>query len=208
MNTTETTRKGSQGSAKLVSNLLHPWLVLVPVVALAALKSTSEHVECIKWILLTILPAYAFPAMYAKIRASMLSSDRNRQRVSRSLFRNQPREILIMTCFFGIPATLILYYLDGPKIILAIIVAVTVTMLFIALVNLTYRASFHLAMVTSLLSSLWVLFGVVSLSALPLIFILGLSRYRLGEHSPAQLISGFLTGLIITGTVFYGFGLL
>jgi len=86
-------------------------------------------------------------------------------------------------------------------------VAVSVTMLSVALANLVYRVSFHLAMVTSMLSSLWILFGLVSLAALPLLPVLGISRYQLGEHSPAQIATGFFIGLAVSVAVFFGFGL-
>ena len=54
--------------ASLVSNVLHPWAVLVPVVALATYQEVSEPFECIKWTLLTLAPAFILPFLYAKIR--------------------------------------------------------------------------------------------------------------------------------------------
>jgi membrane-associated phospholipid phosphatase len=80
-------------------------------------------------------------------------------------------------------------------------------MLVIALVNMLYRASFHLAMVTSMLTALWFFFGAVSLISFVLIPILGFSRYQLGEHTPAQIATGFFIGLIVSLAVFSGFGL-
>ncbi|MDP2916495.1 MAG: hypothetical protein Q8O16_01035 [Dehalococcoidia bacterium] len=80
-------------------------------------------------------------------------------------------------------------------------------MFVVALVNLRYRASFHLAMVTSMLTALWFLFSTVSLVSFLLVPILGLSRYQLGEHTPAQIVAGFLIGLVVGGAVFYGMGL-
>jgi membrane-associated phospholipid phosphatase len=193
--------------AKLVSNIFHPWSVLVPVLGLAAYQSVSKPPEYIKWTLLAYVPAIVFPSLYAKIRATMWSQGGNRQKISRSLFRDKPREILITTFLFGIPAALILHYLNAPRNLLIIILGVTAVMLVVTLVNLRYRASFHLAMVTSMLTALWFLFGAVSLVSFLLIPILGLSRYQLGEHTPAQTVAGFLIGLAVGGAVFYGMGL-
>ena len=193
--------------AKLVSNIFHPWSVLVPVLGLAAYQSVSKPPEYIKWTLLAYVPAIVFPSLYAKIRATMWSRGGNRQKISRSLFRDKPREIFITTGLFGIPAALILHYLNAPKNLLIIILGVTVVMFVVTLVNLKYRASFHLSMVTSMLTALWFLFGVVSLVGFLLIPILGLSRYQLGEHTPAQIIVGFLIGLVVGGAAFYGLGL-
>jgi membrane-associated phospholipid phosphatase len=62
-------------------------------------------------------------------------------------------------------------------------------------------------MVTSMLFSLWFLFGAVSLVSFLLIPVLGLSRYKLGEHTPAQIVTGFFIGLVVGGAVFNGLGL-
>ncbi len=207
MSAIEVNKNDAPGRAKLASNLLHPWALLVPVLALTAYQTVGRSPEWIKWTLLAYVPAIAFPALYAKIKAIRLSRGGNQQKVSRSLFREKPRELLIMTVLFGVPSSLILYYLNGPKNVLVIILGVATVMLVVALVNLRYRASFHLAMVTSMLTALWFLFGAVSLITFFLLPILGISRYQLGEHTPAQMVTGFLIGLVVSGTIFYGLGL-
>jgi len=207
MDTVRASKDEALRRAKLVSNLLHPWAILVPVLALAAYQSVGKLPEFIKWTLLAYVPAIVFPLLYAKIRALMWSRGGNRQKISRSLFRDKPRELFITTGLFGIPAALILHYLNAPKNLLVIILGVATVMLVIALVNLRYRASFHLAMVTSMLTALWFLFGTVSLVAFLIIPILSLSRYQLGEHTPAQIVTGFFIGLVVGGAVFNGLGL-
>jgi len=207
MNAAEATKNEALPWAKIASNVFHPWAVLAPVLALVAYRATGNPIECIRWTLIAFLPATIFPLIYAKIRATVLSRSGSQQKISRSLVRNNPAQLFIMTGAFGIPAALILYYLDGPQNVLTIILGVTAVMLAISLVNLRYRASFHLAMVTSMLLSLYYLFGPVSLVSFPLLPILGLSRYQLGEHTPAQTVAGFLIGLVVGGAVFYGMGL-
>jgi len=193
--------------AKLISNVFHPWAVLVPVLALTAYQAQKEPQEYIKWTLLTLIPLFAFPLLYTKIRVTMLFRSGTRQKVSRSFVRNDPGQLFIMTGLFGVPAALILHYLNGPRNLLIIILGVTAVMFVVALVNLKYRASFHLAMVTSMLTALWFIFGTVSLVSFLLIPILGLSRYQLREHTPTQIATGFLIGLMVGGAVFYGMGL-
>jgi len=207
MNTVEAKKNETIGRANLVSNVFHPWAVLVPVLALAAYQATGNPLECIKWTLIAFLPALIFPLLYAKIRAMMLSRRGTQCKVSRSLVRNDPEQLFIMTGLFGIPSALILHYLSGPNNLLAIILGIAVVMFVISLVNLKYRASFHLSMVTGMLMSLWFLFGAVSFIAFLLIPILGYSRYQLGEHTPTQIITGFFVGLVVGGAVFPGLGL-
>jgi len=207
MNALEASNNIALKRVQLVSNILHPWAVLVPVIALAAYQALGEPVECIKWTLLTVIPVFVFPLIYAKIRATILSRGKSPQKISRSLVRNDTDQLIIMTALFGIPSALILHYFNGPRNLLIIILGVTAVMLVISLVNIKYRASFHVAMATSMLTALWFIFGPVSLITSLLVPVLGFSRYRMGEHTPEQIISGFLIGLVVGGVVFSCFGL-
>ena len=207
MNAMVTNRNEAMRRARLVSNVFHPWVILAIVVALAAYQASGGPIEWIKWALLAYLPCILFPLLYAKIRASILSRQGNQQKISRSLVRDKPGQLFIMTVLVGAPASLILYYLDGPRNLLIIIIGVTAIMLVLALVNLTYRASFHLSMVTGMLTALWFLFGAASLISYLLIPILGYSRRQLGEHTIGQMVAGFLIGLVVSGTIFSGLGL-
>ena len=207
MNAVTTSKDETLRRAKLVSNIFHPWVVLVPVLGLAANQSVGKPPEYIKWTLIAFLPATLSPLIYAKIRATVLSRRGNQRKISRSLVRNNPEQLFIMTALFGVPSALMLYYLDAPRNLLIIILGVTAVMFVVTLVNLRYRASFHLSMVTSMLAALWFLFGAVSLVSFLLIPILGLSRYRLGEHTLTQTAAGFLIGLVVGGAVFYCLGL-
>jgi len=190
-----------------VSNIFHPWVVLVPVLASAAYQATGNSLACIKWTLAAYLPALIFPFLYAKVRTTMLSRGGTRQRLSRSLFLDNPVQLLIMSVFFGIPSVLILHYFNGPDSLGTIVLGCAAVMFVVALVNLKYRASFHLSMVTGMLTALGFLFGPASLIAFLLIPVLGFSRYQLGEHTPAQMVTGFLIGLVVSGTIFYSLGL-
>jgi len=203
MNAVEVSRNYTVLGAKLVSNIFHPWVVLVPVLATAAYQSTGNFVECIKWTLVAYVPAIIFPFLYAKARAMLLSRGGIQHKISRSLVRNEPKQLFIMTCLFGIPSICILLYFNGPDNLLAIMLGCTVTMFIIALVNMKYRASFHLSMVTSMLTPLCFLFGPAYLITYLLLPVLGISRYQLGEHTPKQMVTGFLVGLIVSGAIFY-----
>ncbi len=206
MNTAVATKNEDLRRAKLVSDIFHPWSVLVPVLAMAAYQATGSFTGCIQWTLVAYLPAIILPLLYAKARATRLSRGGTQHNISRSLVRNEPKQLFIMAGLFGIPSAAILYFLSGPRNLFIIILGITAVMLVLALVNTTYRASFHLGMVTGMLTSLWFLFGSVSLIGFLLLPILGYSRYQLGEHTPTQMVAGFLIGLVVSGATFYRFG--
>lgn len=204
MNAMEASRNDTMARAKLVSNIFHPWAVLALVLAVVAYQATGNFIKGIEWTLATYLPAILFPFLYAKIRATMLSRGGIQHKISRSLVRNEPKQLFIVACLFGVPSALIIHFLNGPDSLLTIMLGCTAVMLVIAMINIKYRASFHLSMVTSMLLSLYFLFGPISLVILPLLPIIGLSRYQLGEHKPDQIVAGFFIGLVIGGSVFYG----
>ena len=193
--------------AKIISNILHPYVVFPLVVALVAYQISSVPEAWVKWTVTALLPAYLLPLLYMQTRVTILALTTGTQVTHRSFFREQPNEMLLLACLFGIPSTLILYFLGSPLGIITTMVGVAATTLLIALVNRTYRASFHLALFTSMLMPLVIILALPSLAIAPFILLLGLSRYHLGEHTPTQLVTGFLIGLVVSVAVFNGFGL-
>ncbi|MDX9774718.1 MAG: hypothetical protein RBT40_02055 [Petrimonas sp.] len=193
--------------AKLLSTIFHPWIVLAPVLALAAYRDLNHPLDAFKWTLIAYVPTIIFPLVYGKLIALKSSKKGTRKKISRSLFRGSPRSLLVLAALFGIPSILVLQFLHGPACLLTIILAVMITMLAITIVNIFYRASFHIGMATCMLTSMVFLFGPVALISFILIPILSVSRYQLGEHTISQIITGFLIGLIVSGATFYSLGL-
>lgn len=194
--------------ARIVSKVLHPYVVFSLVVALVAYEGSPELAVWAKWTTVALLSAYLIPVSYMQAKVAIVARSTGTRASTRSFFREQPNEMLLLASLFGIPSALILYFLDSPAGILGTMVGVAITSVLIALVNRVYRASFHLALFTSMVIPLVVISGLPSLVIAPFILLLGLSRYHLGEHTPAQLVAGFFVGLLVSGVVLYGFGFL
>jgi len=192
--------------AKGISNLLHPYMVLALVVAMIAYEASPILGVWIKWTMVALLSAYLFPLSYMQAKTAVVARKTGIQVKFRDFFREQPNEMLLLACLLGIPSTLILYLLGSPPDIIVVIVVVAATSVVVALTNRVYRASFHLAVLTSLSFPLVVIVGLSPLTVAPFILLLGLSRCYLGEHTPSQLLSGFFIGLLVTGGIFYSFG--
>ena len=94
-----------------------------------------------------------------------------------------------------------------PYQIMAMWMGVAITGLAITLVNHVYRASVHLALLTTMVTPVVTLFGGASFIAILLMPLLGSSRYQLGKHTPGQLVLGSLLGFAVTIMVFHEFGL-
>ena len=202
------TVKIARGTAQIISNVLHPYVVLSLVVAIIAYQQSPSLLILAKWVMIALLSAYLFPLIYMRARIAIIVHTTGAQVSLRSFFREQPAEMAILACIFGIPSATILYFLGCPSDIIATLVGVAAAALLIALVNKVYRASFHLALFTSAVVPLTIIFGLPSLVVIPFILLLGVSRFYLGEHTPLQLTTGFLLGLMVSIAVFQGFGIL
>ena len=200
--------KNARDIVKIISNVFHPYLLLTLVVAVIAHQESSILGVWVKYTLVALIPAYFFPFLYMRARVYAIARTTGGQVNPRSFFREQPTEMALLACIFGIPSATILYFLGYPTNILATLVGVATAALLIALINRVYRASFHLTLSTSALISLAIIFGFSPLVMLPFILLLGVLRYYLGEHTPLQLTTGFFIGLMATTAVFKGFGIL
>ena len=152
-----------------------------------------------------MLSAYLFPLGYMQAKATFVTRTTGVPVTFRAFFREQPNEMLLLACLFGIPSTLILHLLGSPPDITVTLIGIAATSIVIALINQFYRASFHMALLTSMAISLVIIFGLRPLLVAPFVLLLGVSRFYLGEHTPAQLLMGFLIGMVVTGAIFYGF---
>jgi len=192
--------------ARVVSMVLHPYVVPALVVLMLAISFSPD--DWIKWAIIALLPAYLLPLLYIQARVTLVARTTGSQVTHRSLFRKRPEEVIFLACLFGLPSILILYSLNAPRSIMATLIGLGATALLMTIINVRYRASFHLSLFTSVVTSAVILFGPPALVAAVLIPILGISRYQLREHTPLQLLTGFLIGLIVTAVIFQGFGLL
>ncbi|KTB47821.1 hypothetical protein DEALK_06660 [Dehalogenimonas alkenigignens] len=193
--------------ARMISNIFHPWAMLVPTTAMTACHVYKEPIECTKWTVLALLPAFVFPFFYTLLRARAQSNGGIHQKVSRSLVRDDPGQLLILTLLFGAPAILILLVLNSAPDLPIMFTGFTAVMLATALVNLRYRASFHISMITSMQVALLFVYGPIGLVFIPLLPIIGLSRFKLGEHTLKQILAGLTIGIVVSGVVFLILGL-
>ena len=203
--------EGTRRIARVISKLLHPYVCIPLVMALIAYGASPNLGVSVKWTAAALLPAYLFPLLYMRAKATLVAETTGGQVTFHSFtqfFRNYPNELSIGACLFGIPSVLILYFLSSPLGIIATMAGVTATTLLIAQVNRIYRASFHLAFFTSMVLSLGIILSVPWLVLAPFIVVLGASRYHLGSHTPAQLGVGLLIGLAVTMPILNAFGFL
>lgn len=190
--------------AGMVSNILHPYAVLTPVMAMITYQTSYSLETSSKWVVAALLPAYLLPLLYMQVRSTLVAHTSEAKVSFRSFFRERPVEMTFMACLFGIPSALILRSLDAPDVVMAAWIGLALTGLSVALANFRYRVSIHMALLTSMVTSVVTSCGFPFSLCGILIPILGISRYWLGAHTPQQLTAGLILGLTVTIAAFQG----
>jgi len=112
--------------AKVISDVLHPYVALSIVIVYIAYALSPSNRLWATWAVVTIVATYVFPIGYMKIKALLVSRQGNVRVAGRDYFRERPNEMLILASLFGIPGSVILYFLDFPHGIISIILAIGV----------------------------------------------------------------------------------
>jgi hypothetical protein len=194
--------------ARTISIVMHP-LFLPVVVLLAVAYAESSGLRAFgEWLLIILFFLAVLPLAYVYFRSPRDTSGARRPHDPVAFFRKHPREICVLAAVCALPCVLVMILLDAPSPLVATLVALLATSLALALVNMFYRASYHLAAVTALAVAAVIVWGRGALPALAAIPIVGWALYWLQRHSLAQLATGFGLALIISTAVFYFFGLL
>jgi hypothetical protein len=191
--------------ARVISVVMHPLLLPVAVLLAVAYAESSGLRAFWGWALIILFFFAALPLAYVYFR-----SPRGAKRMNdpAAFFREHPKEICLLAVVCALPCILIMVFLDAPSLPVATIVALLATSLALALVNLFYRASYHLAAVTTLVMAAVLVWGQAALPVIAIIPIVGWALYWLRRHGPAQLAIGFGLALIISTGSFYFFSLL
>lgn len=187
---------------------MHPLLLPVVVLLLVAYFESSSLRAFLGWFLLILFFLVVLPLVYVYLRSPRADSGAKRMQDPASFFRKNPADICILAIVCALPCLLLMIFLNAPSPLVATLVALLVTSLALALVNILYRASYHLAAITTLVIAALVVWGWVAFPVLVAIPIVGWALHVLRRHSLAQLATGFSLALVVSTVNFHLFGLL
>ena len=142
------------------------------------------------------------PAVYVRFRmAAAGSRPRGLEGMTEHL-RHHPGDIIALSLLLGLPCAAALILLHAPAAAVAAVIALVATSQALAVVNLRYRASYHVAAVTSLALTAVALGGALSTIALAVVPLVGWSRYHLGQHTIAQMSAGCAMAVAVSALLF------
>ncbi len=201
---------GSTTIAKVISRVMNPFLLSVVALLLVTYVGSSDLRVFLSWALIVLFFVIALPLIYVYIKSPRTRSGVKRIQDPLAFFREHRRDILVLGIASALPCILLLIFLEAPSLLVATLVALLGTSLAVGLVNVFYRASYHLALVTTLVIVTVLVWGhtfplISVLIAIPLV---GWARYSLRQHSPRQLAAGFGLSVVIGTATLYAFGLL
>ncbi|MFH1926199.1 MAG: hypothetical protein ABIK32_06880 [Chloroflexota bacterium] len=187
--------------ARVISKITNPCILSVLVLLLMAFTESTNVGVLIGWAAIVFLFLVLLPLVYVYIRTSK-SRGGTKLLSNPTLFLKQhPRDILILGLLLGLPCLVILVVLEAPPLLISTLAALLASSIVTALFNIFYRVSYHLAAVTVLMLMAALTWGQIYFVLLAVIPLVGWAKYRIHEHTPAQLAMGVALSVVVSGAI-------
>ncbi|WP_306367880.1 phosphatase PAP2 family protein [Nocardiopsis sp. CC223A] len=108
--------------------------------------------------------------------------------------------LMVIACVTLGTATLVL--LDAPRELFALVVAMLTALIVTLAITAMWKISVHTAVAGGVSVVLLLTYGALTAVTVPLIAVIGWSRVRLRDHTPAQTVVGAVFGAAVAATVF------
>lgn len=189
--------------AKLISNIVNPFLVSFAVIILLSFESTSSTPDALKWasisIALSVLPVFSV----------VISLVRNKK--LEGVFinpRRQRNRIYLLASALAVVGCFVLFYLGAPRLLVATFVAGLASIVTFMGINFFWKISLHTAFITASVIILTIVYGAIGALTVVLLPPAVWARMEMGQHSPTQVVSGALLAAVIVVIVFWLFGMI
>ena len=193
---TDTTTTGGQRAAKLTTDVLAPGNLVIASLSLIGLA--SEHPGtgflwgCLAALFAGVIPLAVIALGVRRGRLTDIHVVRREQ-------RNTPLLIGICSVVVGL---VLVYTLPAPPEVRELTAAMLAGLISAAAVTRVWKISIHAAVAAGITVVFVITFGPLGwLVAIPAVAV-GWSRVQLAVHSLAQVLAGFLLGVVITGGLY------
>jgi membrane-associated phospholipid phosphatase len=188
--------------ARLITNILNPFLTAFVVIVLMSFKSAGSTTDAVKWaslsIALSVLPVLAL--VFYLVRRKKLDG----------IFVNprwQRTGIYLLSSALGAIGYWLLWYLQAPSLLVATFAAGFAATAVFLVINFFWKISLHTAFIASAVAILIVVYGVSAAWTLLLLPPVAWARVELKQHSLMQVTTGALFAVVIVVGIFWGYGL-
>ncbi|PZF97138.1 phosphatase PAP2 family protein [Micromonospora deserti] len=182
--------------ARLVTELTAP-AVLVSLLTMAVAWHSARGAHGLAWGLLATLFVSGIPFAY------IVGGVRRGRLTDHHVGLREQRRVPLLIGLCSVAAGLaLLAALGAPRPVLALAAAGVAGLAVAVAVSHRWKMSIHSAVAAGTVVVLVLTFGVRLLVTAPLLLVVGWSRVRLRDHTPAQVLAGGLLGGLIATAVF------
>jgi len=189
--------------ANVISRITNPCILSVLLLLLIAVFESGSLRELFGSVMIVLLFLVLLPLFYVYMRTVRNRSGEKFVAVPTVFLKQHPKDILVLGLIMGLPCIGILVLLDAPALMIATLVALLASSIVVALFNIFYRVSYHLAAITVLVIMAAIAWGPVLLVLLVGIPVIAWAKCRINEHTPAQISIGITIALIFSGAILY-----
>jgi len=178
--------------AQVISFLFNPVMLLVFLPLLLVYKTTGDVVVALAWTGYTMifLLAMTFFIIYGVHKRFFTDLD---------VSKRTQRPLLFIVCFvMGIVYLLGLMFLNGPKILMVVVIGLLLSVFFASLINTRLKMSIHVATVSGLLFALAIIYQGYYYLTLLLIPAVAWSRLEIKRHTLPETIVGGCFGILLS----------
>jgi membrane-associated phospholipid phosphatase len=183
--------------AWLLSQVFHPILMNIATFLIAGYFGTANYAAGLSWAGLCILALVLPPTLFYIVRLRQGTYGDGDISI-----RQQRNELYLFGFVWVLVMTLALIPLGVPSSLLAVMTAALAMGLIGGVVNLFWKISVHSASIAATATVALLYSRGLGLALWICALFVGWARVRTGNHTPIQVLAGFLSAAIIVLTVF------
>ena len=187
--------------ATTISYIFDGSFISVPIFLIICLMVVDNKIEAINWALLCLLFGTVVPYLY--IYFLYKKKKINDMHMPEKENRIKP---MVVACISYIICFIILYVLEGPKILKSIFAVIIVSTVILTIITYFWKICLHASGITFMVITFYILFGKWILLMIPLIPLIGWARVRIKKHTVSQVILGAGITAITTFLIYYKYG--
>lgn len=187
--------------ARLISNIVNPFLLSAVVLFLLAFRDTASTSEALKWvgISLGIGVVPMFIIVVGLVRLKKMDG----------LFENsnyQRRIVYLLACILGAAGCGLMWGLHAPELLAVTFTAGLIELVVFMGINYYWKISLHTAFAAATVTVVCLVYNVIALWTLIVLPLVAWSRLELKQHTLSQVIIAALLAAGVVAAVYGGFG--
>jgi membrane-associated phospholipid phosphatase len=188
-------------SARLISNILNPFVVAIVTLVLLAFQATAAASDAIIWVVISIAVSVLPVVVVVIVLIRMKKLDG---------FFSNPREqrnsIYLLASALGVIDCALYWYLPAPRLLSVLFTTGVVAVIVFMVINYYWKISLHTAFITGAVITMVIIFDWKALFSVAFIPLVAWSRIVLKQHTISQVVVGGLLPVVIVTGIFWSFG--